>query len=82
MVVLYVLKVPEFLALAEVAKRNPACRVTDTHRGYLRIESREELVLSRKELGFKPAVWYGVLTAGFKGEIAEFGRDILRLTGV
>jgi hypothetical protein len=80
MVVLYVLDVPEFSALAEVSKRNPACRVADTGKGYIRIESDGDLVLNRKELGFKPAIWYGALTGGFKGTIAEFGRDVLRLT--
>jgi hypothetical protein len=80
MVALYVLKVPEFMALAEVAGRNPKCSVRDTGRGYIRIESKEDIVFSRKELGFKPAIWYGALTGGFDGKIAEFGRDSLRLT--
>jgi hypothetical protein len=80
MVALYVLKVPEFMALVETAGRNPNYSIRDTGRGYIRIESKEDIVFSRKELGFKPAIWYGALTGGFDGRIAEFGRDSLRLT--
>jgi hypothetical protein len=79
-VTVFVLKVPEFAALADVAKRDPACRVSDTGKGYLRIDSDGDLVFDRKELGFKPAVWYSAFSGGFKGRIAEFGRDIVRLT--
>jgi hypothetical protein len=29
----------------------------------------------------KPAVWYGLFTGGVNGEIAEFGRDHVRVVG-
>lgn len=75
----YVLNVPEFAALAEVSRRNPAYRVTAAGDDYSIIECDGEIVLDRRELGFKPAVWYGALTGGIEGRIAEFGRDTLRI---
>jgi hypothetical protein len=76
---IYVLDVPEFRALADVARTKPDCRVIATGYGYFRIESDRELVFDRKELGFKPAIWYGAFTAGVEGSIVEFGRDIARI---
>jgi hypothetical protein len=76
---IYVLDVPEFRALADVARTKPGCRVIDAGRGYIRIESDRELVFDRRELGFKPAIWYGAFTAGMEGRIVEFGRDIARI---
>lgn len=76
---IYVLNVPEFAALAEVARRNPAYRVFRGGDDYSIIESDGDIILDRRELGFKPAVWYGALTGGIEGRIAEFGRDTLRL---
>ncbi len=29
----------------------------------------------------KPAVWYGLFTGGMNGEIAEFGREEVRVVG-
>jgi hypothetical protein len=77
---IYVLDVPEFRALADVAKTKPAYRVAEVGLGYLRIDSDEDMVFDRKELGFKPAIWYGAFTGGIDGKIAEFGRDTVRIT--
>ena len=76
---IYVLDVPEFRALVDVARTKLDCRVIATGYGYFRIESDRELVFDRKELGFKPAIWYGAFTAGVEGSIVEFGRDIARI---
>lgn len=77
----YVLDVPEFRAMVDVAARNPAYRVADVGLGYHRIEADDELVFERRVLGFKPAVWYGAFTGGLEGRIAEFGRDTVRIVG-
>tara|TARA_B110001454_G_scaffold95625_2_gene90724 strand:- start:6510 stop:6776 length:267 start_codon:yes stop_codon:yes gene_type:complete len=76
---IYVLDVPEFRALAEVARTRPEYRVTQPGCGYLKIESDDDVVFHRKELGFKPAIWYGAFTGGVDGRIAEFGRDVVRI---
>ena len=75
----YVLDVPEFRALADVAESKPDYRVSDVGLGYLLIESDHEIVFERRELGFVPAIWYGAFTGGVVGRIAEFGRDTVRI---
>jgi hypothetical protein len=81
MVVLYVLDVPEFRPIVDSAKAQGHCTVTKSDIGYFRIESSSEIVLKRSEMKMKPAVWYGLFTGGMNGEIAEFGRDEVRVIG-
>ena len=81
MVVLFVLDVPEFLPVVEAARGRPDCRITRSDKGYWRVEAPTEIVLNRREMGMKPAVWYGLFTGGMNGEIAEFGREEVRVIG-
>ena len=81
MVVVYVLDVAEFQEIVESARRMPSCRVERFAKGYWRIESDSEIVFNRKEMKMKPAVWYGLFTGGLNGEIAEFGREEVRVIG-
>ena len=43
------------------------------------IESDEALEFNRKELGLKPAVWYGMFTGGLCGRIDTFDKDRVRI---
>ena len=79
MTAVYVLDVPEFRALVDVARLKGGWTVTEVGAGYTRIESAGELVFDRRELGFKPAIWYGAFTGGIEGRIAEYGRDQVRI---
>jgi hypothetical protein len=81
MVVVYVLDVAEFQEIVEAARRRPECRVEKSDKGYYRIEADSEIVFNRKEMKMKPAVWYGLFTGGLNGEIAEFGREQVRVIG-
>jgi len=81
MPVVYVLDVPEFRSLIEIASRRPDWRVTPVPGNYFRIESTAELVFRRKDLKMKPAVWYGCFTGGVRGKIVRFDRDIVRVVG-
>jgi hypothetical protein len=81
MVVVYVLDVPEFQEIVESARRRPQCRIDRSSKGYWRIASETEIVFNRKEMKMKPAVWYGLFTGGLNGEIAEFGREEVRVIG-
>lgn len=74
---LFVLDVPEFAALAENARERGGYDVTPVEGGYLRIDGAPELRFGRKQLGFKPAVWYGAATGGLTGRIARFDMDEL-----
>jgi len=68
----YVLDVPEFRALIDAAKARTGYRTTLLSSGYTRIDGNPSLQFNRKELGFKPAIWYGLLTGGFAGRIERF----------
>ena len=81
MVVIYVLDVAEFHPIVQAARAKPDCRITHSDKGYWRIEADAEIVLNRREMQLKPALWYGMFTGGLAGEIAEFGRDEVRVIG-
>lgn len=79
MIRMYVLDVPEFAPLVAAATCMPDCRVTAATKGYWLIQSATELSFNRKELGLKPAVWYGAFTGGLDGDIVEFGQTVVRI---
>jgi hypothetical protein len=81
MVVLYVLDVQEFLPIVETARKMSGCTISKSDKGYYKIVSPTEIVLNRKAMNMKPAVWYGLFTGGMNGEIAEFGREEVRVIG-
>jgi len=53
--------------------------VDDGLEDYAVIESQSPMEFSRKELGVKPAVWYGLFTGGLQGRITVFDRDRVRI---
>ncbi|MES2535249.1 MAG: hypothetical protein V4632_05180 [Pseudomonadota bacterium] len=77
MVRIFVLDVPEFLPLVAAARNQAGVSVLGPQHDYYRIESETELRFGRRALGFKPAVWHGALTGGFRGRIAHFDNDEL-----
>jgi hypothetical protein len=81
MVVLYVLDVKEFLPIVETARKLPGVTIAKSGKGYYKVTSPSEIVLSRTAMNMKPAVWYGLFTGGMNGEIAEFGREEVRVIG-
>jgi len=76
---IFVLDVPEFSSLVAAARQKPSCRVSAPLEGYQLIESAEPVEFRRKELGLKPAVWYGIFTGGLRGNIETFDRDLVRI---
>ena len=76
---MYVIDVDEFRCIAEVAAKNPDYQVTNAGKGYIRIDAPSQLTFSRRELGLKPALWYGMFTGGMDGQIVEFGRETVTL---
>jgi hypothetical protein len=76
---IFVLDVPEFSSLVKAARERPACRITAPLPGYQLIETSEPVEFRRKELGLKPAVWYGLFTGGLKGRIETYDRDLVRI---
>jgi hypothetical protein len=76
---IFVPSVPEFSSLVRAASAMPSCKVTKPRPEYHLIESDQPIEFHRKDLGFKPAVWYGIFTGGLKGRIEVFDRDRVRL---
>ncbi len=76
---IYVLDVPEFKALLDAAEASPGYATQPADNGYVRIVGNPGLRFQRKELGFKPAVWYGALTGGLNGRIERFDMDVLAI---
>lgn len=71
-------RVEEFAPLVSAARRHPDCRVREGAE-YDLIEADAAIEFERKALGFKPALWYGMLTGGVHGRIERFDRDVLRI---
>jgi hypothetical protein len=78
MVKIYIVDVPEFRPIVDGARR-AGIEVGGPVKGYYIIAREGEVVLSRKALGLKPAVWYSSLSGGLEGRIAQFDRDALRV---
>ena len=78
-VTLFVLNVEEFQPLIRDARQRAGVEVLEGPPGYTRIRTSGDLEFNRKELGLTPAIWYGALTGGMVGRVAEFSRDTLRI---
>ena len=70
----YVPQVEEFSSVVHAARDRRECRVV-AGEGYDLIEAEQPIEFRRKELGLKPAVWYGLFTGGVHGHIEVFDRD-------
>ena len=81
MIRVYVLDAPEFTPLVDTARAMPQCRISGPEKHYYTIEADGEIIFNRKHMKMKPAVWYGIFTGGLDGEIADFGRDEVRVIG-
>ncbi len=71
---IYVPQLDEFQSLVRDAASRSGCRITALD-GYDLIEADAPIEFSRKALGLKPAVWYGLFTGGVRGRIDVFDRD-------
>lgn len=76
---IFVLDVPEFMPLVEHARQAGRFQVDGPRQGYWRVRADGQMQFRRKELGFKPAVWHGALTAGVIGTITHFDNDTLTI---
>lgn len=71
---IFVPAVSEFATLVEAARERDDCKVVEGATHHV-IESRQPLEFGRRELGLKPAVWWGLFTGGVRGSIEHFDRD-------
>ena len=75
----YLLDVPEFAPLAAAALRTGQCREERKTGCYRYISFGDRLDIDRAETGLSEAVWFGCLTAGLDGKIAQFDSHRLSL---
>lgn len=75
----YLLDVPEFAPLAHAVSKNSNCKVHDVVAGYRYVEFDTSVTIQRSDTGLMEAVWFGCLTAGLDGKIAEFTSHQIRL---
>lgn len=78
-VIVYVLDLPEFSSLVRSGRATVGCTVSPMGNGYWKMEAERELRFMRKELGLGPALWNSVLCGGFRGRIAAYDRNEMRL---
>jgi len=71
---IYVPRLSEFASLVQDAGAREDCRVIALDE-YDRIEADGLIEFHRKQLGLKPAVWYGLFTGGVHGQIAFLDRE-------
>ncbi|MBN9112020.1 MAG: hypothetical protein J0I34_24955 [Pseudonocardia sp.] len=82
MTTLYVLDVPENVAVATVAEEDPA--VTVGHRGdYFEITADGPIVIDRRATGCRHAVWYSCVAGVARdGRITQHDKNALRVDPV
>jgi catechol 2,3-dioxygenase-like lactoylglutathione lyase family enzyme len=76
---IFVPALAEFAGVVDAARDAHNCRVSQPSPGYFLIESDDAIEFSRKDLGLKPAVWYGLFTGGLCGRIETFDKDRVRI---
>jgi hypothetical protein len=76
---IYVPDFPEFKPFIDGARSTGNCQIMSPDRGYWRVKAEQEITLHRKALGLGPALWNSALAGGFRGKIAEYGRDAMRI---
>ena len=81
MLTLFVPDIPEFTPLISEAGKAPGARVFPMRKRYTRIEVDGDLILNRKSMGLKPAIWYALFVGGIDAEIVSYDRDEIRLIG-
>jgi hypothetical protein len=78
---IFVPDIPEFAPVLKAAEQAGSCRVIAPKQGYWRITADSEICFQRKALGLGPALWYSMLSGGYRGRITEYSRDVLRIEG-
>ena len=77
MTALYLLDVPEFAGFAqEAARQGFTVRAAGD---YLEVTTEGPLVLERRHIGARPAIWFASLTGGFRGRLVGLDDDRLCL---
>jgi catechol 2,3-dioxygenase-like lactoylglutathione lyase family enzyme len=76
---IFVPALAEFSSVVDAARDTRGWRVSQPSPGYFLIEADHAIEFCRKDLGLKPAVWYGLFTGGLCGRIETFDKDRVRI---
>ena len=80
-VTVFVPDIPDFSPLIKAVASQSEIKVVPPVAGYWQLQAPDRLNFSRKGLGLRVALWYSMLTGGYKGRIAEYSRDSLTIEG-
>ena len=75
----YVLDVRELSSLVDAAMKSGRCKLYPKRGHYRFVEFENEIEILRRDTRMNEAVWYGCLTGGLDGKIANFDSDRLKL---
>ena len=78
-VTIYVADLPEFVPLIDALRSSEAATVVPPRAGYWQIEADQRITLSRKALQLRPALWFSMLSGGYRGRLKEFTRDAVTI---
>ena len=75
---LFILDVPEFAPLVQALGMQAGVQKRK-HGAYWAFHGNAHIALDRTSARVGEAVWFGALTGGFEGRVAEFSSDRLRI---
>lgn len=75
---IHVPAVPEFATLVQAARATAGCRVEEGPTHHV-VAADGPIEFDRRQLGLKPAVWWGLFTGGVHGRIESYSRDRVRI---
>ncbi|HSV83351.1 MAG TPA: hypothetical protein VLK85_29475 [Ramlibacter sp.] len=78
-VTIYVADLPEFAPLVEAVRKSEAAAVVPPKAGYWQLQAPRRITFSRKALKLRPALWFSMLSGGYRGRLTEFTRDAVTI---
>ena len=75
---LFILDVPEFAPLVQALGAEAGIRKRK-HGAYWAFDGDGHIALERRSARVGEAIWFGALTGGFEGRVAEFSPERLRI---
>lgn len=80
-VAIYVPDVSDFKPLIDAVRTRSDVKVETPRAGYWQILSPDRISFSRKELRLRTALWFSMLTGGYRGRVTAYSKDALTIEG-
>jgi hypothetical protein len=78
----YVPNLPEFAPVVDAVRASDGIRVVPPRAGYWQLEAPHCITFSRKTLQLRTALWFAMLSGGYRGRLREFTRDTITIDAV